>query len=44
MIDQAFAEASRNDLKTLFPAAFIVMITLTGSLCGLFMGRLPRSS
>jgi len=40
MIDQAFAEASRNDLMTLAPAAFIVMTLLVGISLRSFFGTL----
>jgi len=38
MIDQAFAQASRQDLMTLIPAAFLVMTTLVGLSLGSFYG------
>lgn len=38
MIDQAFAEAAKGDLKRLFPIAFIIMSTLTGIALRSFYG------
>jgi predicted RND superfamily exporter protein len=38
MIDQAFAEASKHDLMTLIPAAFLVMTTLVGISLGSLYG------
>ena len=38
MIDHAFAEASRRDVMTLVPVAFVVMTTLVGIALGSFYG------
>jgi len=38
MIDHAFAQASRQDMKTLIPAAFVAMSTLVGIALGSFYG------
>jgi predicted RND superfamily exporter protein len=38
MIDQAFAQASRQDMRRLIPAAFVVMCVLVGISLGSFYG------
>ena len=40
MIDHAFAQASRRDVMTLVPAAFVVMTVLVGIALGSFYGTL----
>jgi predicted RND superfamily exporter protein len=40
MIDYAFAQASRQDMRRLIPAAFVVMSTLVGISLGSFYGTL----
>jgi predicted RND superfamily exporter protein len=43
IIDQAFAEASQQDLMTLFPIAFVAVVSLVAIGLRSFMGLLPPS-